>query len=596
MIAQLNRLKALLSRPGTLVALAWALLVVVLVMRAWNKDLLALLVDTDDATRLVVVRDLMGGQNWFDHVEHRLDTPFGAQIHWSRLIDLPLCWLISFFGILMPGQGERLTLFVWPLIWLLPALALTVQLTRRLVGPDNALVALVLAGLSLPIFSEFEPGRIDHHNVQAVLVLWLANATLAGRKSNKAAIWAGIAAATSLAIGAETLPIIVAAIVAFGIGWVIDAAFAPRFWRFGVSFAVAVLAHFLIATGPQDWFAVRCDALSIVYVTAGFAVAVVFAGLARLPLPGKAWGHRLIAGLAGAALVGAVLPELFPACAAGPFAGLDPWIKSAWLERVIEAQPFWISLVTLPAYTIAASLPILIGLATTLLRLDARRNAAWEDWLAYATLLLAAVLSLFLQIRGVRLAALLAVPGCVALIATLRQTYLAARDRKKLPATLALVAGWVLSSGIVVFVGASAVLSPGQSGLESSSIRSCVSNEAFAPLARLSPARLAAPVDLGPYLLLMTPHAVIGSPYHRNSDGIGDSFKVFGGSEITARAILKRRGIDFIVSCDDFLDSTGGRLDAPDALAKRFKSGDVPDWLTAVPVPDGALRIYRVAR
>ena len=54
-----------------------------------RRQRLPLILDTDDAMRLTEVRDFLAGQNWFDLVQHRLNTPYGGLIHWSRLIDLP---------------------------------------------------------------------------------------------------------------------------------------------------------------------------------------------------------------------------------------------------------------------------------------------------------------------------------------------------------------------------------------------------------------------------------------------------------------------------------------------------------------------------
>lgn len=45
--------------------------------------------DTDDAMRLVQIRDLLAGQGWFDMSQHRLMPPNGAGMHWSRLVDAP---------------------------------------------------------------------------------------------------------------------------------------------------------------------------------------------------------------------------------------------------------------------------------------------------------------------------------------------------------------------------------------------------------------------------------------------------------------------------------------------------------------------------
>ena len=60
---------------------------------------------TDDAMRLVEVRDLIGGQGWFDLFQHRMDPPVGTSMHWSRLIDAPLAAMIL---LLKPLVGIRL--------------------------------------------------------------------------------------------------------------------------------------------------------------------------------------------------------------------------------------------------------------------------------------------------------------------------------------------------------------------------------------------------------------------------------------------------------------------------------------------------------
>src|SRR3569623_2655349 len=64
--------------------------------------------DTDSAMRLVQVRDLLAGQGWFDTVQHRLNTPYGLPMHWSRLVDAPLA--------LLALVSERFALTAWPLL------------------------------------------------------------------------------------------------------------------------------------------------------------------------------------------------------------------------------------------------------------------------------------------------------------------------------------------------------------------------------------------------------------------------------------------------------------------------------------------------
>src|SRR5437763_854664 len=57
------------------------------VLAVWQTGVF---LDTDDAMRMVQVRDLMAGQGWFDMIAHRLDPPDGLLMHWSRVVDVPL--------------------------------------------------------------------------------------------------------------------------------------------------------------------------------------------------------------------------------------------------------------------------------------------------------------------------------------------------------------------------------------------------------------------------------------------------------------------------------------------------------------------------
>jgi hypothetical protein len=88
---------------------------------------------TDDAMRLVEVRDLVAGQGWFDLVQHRLDPP-GLAMHWSRVIDAPLAALILLLRPLLGSHGaEAVTLVLWPTMLLGAALLLAASLAARMV-------------------------------------------------------------------------------------------------------------------------------------------------------------------------------------------------------------------------------------------------------------------------------------------------------------------------------------------------------------------------------------------------------------------------------------------------------------------------------
>src|SRR5689334_15122540 len=79
------------------VVLVWLGTALYLAYVRWGMILGFLLPDTDDNMRMMQVRDLLRGQGWFDLRQYRLDPPYGANIHWSRLVDLPIAGMILAF-------------------------------------------------------------------------------------------------------------------------------------------------------------------------------------------------------------------------------------------------------------------------------------------------------------------------------------------------------------------------------------------------------------------------------------------------------------------------------------------------------------------
>ncbi|MBV9394681.1 MAG: hypothetical protein JOZ84_09735, partial [Methylobacteriaceae bacterium] len=128
--------------------------------------------DTDDAMRMVQVRDLMAGQGWFDMVAHRLDPPGGVLMHWSRVVDVPLVALIAFFRLVAaPEAAERLARLAFPLALQGGLYAGLAWCGGLLIGARGRLPALALGFLSGVMFGQFQPGRIDHHAPQIMLLV-----------------------------------------------------------------------------------------------------------------------------------------------------------------------------------------------------------------------------------------------------------------------------------------------------------------------------------------------------------------------------------------------------------------------------------------
>ncbi|MHA6299769.1 hypothetical protein [Devosia sp. CAU 1758] len=551
--------------------------------------------DTDDAMRMVVVRDLLGGQGWYDLVQHRLNTPFGAEIHWSRLIDLPLAgllWLCLQFTDMHTAQIATGT--IWPLLLLGVLLWLSVRVTVELVGRAGLLPALVLPILSPAILAEFTPGRVDHHNVIILLTLGCLWASLVALRRPVAAWGAGLLAAAALAVALEAAPLVVAAILAFGFGYVADPARAGNLRRFGLGLAGGLLVHLMLARPPDRWLEAACDMISPVFVLAGLMVGLSFSIVSLLPSPRATWLRLLLVGALGLVAAASVV-LVYPQCLAGPYGSLDPWLQDNWIAAIVEAKPWHVSLWDLPIYSIVVGAPVFLGLlaAGLAFQLEPAQRLGWMTLIIF---LGCATLVMLAQVRGARLAILPTIPAAAWLIVSARNAYL---GRPRLVSALGLVGAWLVFSGVILSVVVSLVLALLPTGRAQAVTEGranklpCLVSDSFIDLAGLPPERIMAPIDLGSHLLLETPHAVVAAPYHRNEAGVLDAFRYFNRPVDEARAMAVTRGLGLMVTCDAMPEMRGPGLEAPNTVLSLLAAGTPPDWLRDVSL-GGPLKIYAV--
>jgi hypothetical protein len=216
----------------------WAGVIVWYLWQRWGVLYWLTLSDTDDNMRLLQVRAWMSGQGWFDLRQYRLNPPDGLDIHWSRIVDLPLAGLILFFRLFTtPEWAERWAIGIAPLLPLgivLVALALT---ARRLVAPRAWPLALVLMLGTSATMLMFLPGRIDHHGWQ-----------LAALGLGTAIAYLGFASEANRALRCDALtPPWLAVMTTAGAALFVIARIGPQSrW---MRFAVAAAAGAIIAGG-----------------------------------------------------------------------------------------------------------------------------------------------------------------------------------------------------------------------------------------------------------------------------------------------------------------------------------------------------------
>ena len=99
------------------VILFWLAAALLMTFARWKGILGFALPDTDDNLRIMQVRAWLNGQGWFDLRQYRMNPPWGANIHWSRLVDLPIAGLILLAKPFVGGAGaERIAVTVAPLL------------------------------------------------------------------------------------------------------------------------------------------------------------------------------------------------------------------------------------------------------------------------------------------------------------------------------------------------------------------------------------------------------------------------------------------------------------------------------------------------
>src|SRR3984893_3236241 len=581
--------------PNVLMPVLWLAATVAIAWPSINGGVFDAM-STDDAMRLVQVRDWIGGQGWFDLFQHRLDPP-GASMHWSRVVDVPLAALILLLRPLIGTHGaEAVTLFLWPMLLFAAALALVAAIARQMSSSVaySQITAAVLAVLSVPALIHFRPGAIDHHNAQIVLLLALVLLTSQIEQSAVKAALGGLVASLSLAIGIEMLPAIAATGVAvFSLFVWRGASVSRQVGAFGAALAASslLLAPALL---PLPSLALPvCDAFGgpvLLLVAGGGISLMIMVGIDRLH---STLRLRLATGAASAiALVGAFL-SLFAGCMASPYAQLDPLVTSFWVDKVVESMSLATMLQLTPQKVLGFyGFPLMtMGFsAAALIRSSPPGRFRWI--VGFVTL--AALIGLsFWEMRAAAAASMVAAPILSASLVILWPTL--ATGRSLVLLALARAPASFAALGLSAKPLIDQVFKP-QMTIAERDASTCQTVSDVASMTRLPKGRVMAPIDLGPMILVDTDHAVFAAPYHRNDDGIVAMLNLMLAPGPVARQILSDRRVDYVVTCSAAPEQDLVNL-APDGLAARLGRGETPDFLEPLDLgPAHKISVWRVRR
>lgn len=553
------------------------------------------IVKADDAMRLVQVYDFLGGQGWFDTMQHRLGLEGGTVMHWSRLVDLPIAALVVsgdfMFG---AGRGELVAIWVWWLVPLFAGMLAVMQIAARWVEPEE-LTAVAIVAASAFLAVGFGPGTFDHHNVQLALCLWM----MAGLTSSCGARWsmpvAAICAALMLAIGMESLPLVAFGGIWLTLAWAMGFVSSRQARAFGLSLVAAMAVLFPMLVPPSQWFSNACDAFSAFHLV---MASIGGAGLAAATLFAETRLARFASTMVTGCVAGAALLFVFPHCFSDPLVGLDPLVQQFWLDGIIEAQsivelwnaePFsLISYFVFPAIALAVC-------CLALFTFKAHRAII----LLFAGQIALALAVTAWQVRGYGFAMMMAIIPMAFLVVIAKRQFETYRTSTT---GFRLAAVWMVSISFFWTIAGdwSQALADGASktasfATNSDNLEQCLLPNQFAALAAEPQGVVLGGSNLGTRILRHTDHRAISGNYHRNEAGILALIEIMRSAPEDSIETIRALGITHIANC---LQTPDGKLfarNAPDGLQAQLNRQQVPEWLEPIPsTVDTHMVVYRV--
>ena len=541
--------------------------------------------DIDDIARRLQIADLLRDGEWHDLTWPFLAMPEPYVSPWSRLVDLPyvlVTWLFQ------PALGQdaafEIARFVVPLLWLIAYAWLAVRLIREILGEQPSLPQIGAAAVaSLFAVIEFMPNRVDHHNVQIVLLLALCLGIVS--KHRFAGILVGVASVLSIAVGLECAPYIALALA----GVAIHAALAPnstmvaRLSLTGWSLLAFTLPAGLLLTGGAI-FQTQCDALSAPWASALIAAGVVAAGA---PIIWKRLGlhsptARLGVLVAGALVVLGVLWTAFPECHAGPYTMINETAHTYWISNVIQEKG--------PAGAFARGENLLVLIFMVLLALTL---GAWMNPKTYRSpvliLLLIATLGTLLtawQMRNFKFPAALLPLFLPLFIERVRENGGARRAIAVLLPPALLLASFAL---LIKPTGRALTLIDYMEG-------DACRDADLSSLETLPASRIMAPLGLSLTLAEYisdtgSPHKIAAMPFHRASPGIERVFQTFAltNPELRKQALAP---YSYVAICT--LPETSADPSAALLYATLSSSKGWPGLVEVSPITGSRLRLLEI--
>ncbi len=544
--------------------------------------------DSDDMMRLVQVRDLYAGQDWFDLTQYRMGKD-STLMHWSRLIDAPIVALIAFFDVFFSYEtAEKIAITIWPPLTSIIVLAACYIMALNLRGKAAAKWAFAFAAFYVIIAYRFQPGSLDHHNVQMGLICLAPALLMSPVSKSKSFLLAGAVVALSISIGADIYVFAALICAIMAMLWAVkgDTYRRPAI-NFGVGLAAMQALLFVLLTAPKNYGVIHCDGLSVL---SPIATAAGGGGLALCAFlfSGKKTSVRFgaLIGLGIACL--AIISAVAPACLSNPLGELPEIVKTLWLAEIDEAEPLLKDRPNAIALALIWVGSALIAFYAALVRI---RRGQGANFVIISVLLFAALSLSLYQIRYVAFAPIFAIP----VLSVLFRDLLTGKDnngQKNLLYIPALAAALPPLWYIPIILFPAPETNAISEAKENS--KACYSENVMDYVETLPIGRWAAPGNGTPFFLMHTSHRALSGNYHRNAKGIDAELKIFLTEPETAKQILTENDVSYLLHCEHAFKSGLKRNNNP--LVLQLHNGEIPDYLEPIKTfEEEAVTLFKVA-
>lgn len=550
--------------------------------------------DSDDVMRLIQIRDFFAGQHWFDLTQYRMGPGVGTDMHWSRIVDLPMIILIGFFDIFLPYEwAEKIGISLWPP--LCSGLVIWGVFTgvRHLGGKFSYIFAALLLGFLLVWHYRFAPGGIDHHNLQLALIAISIGHALDPQLRPKNYIISGVALALSVGIGMEVYAFVGIITGYMTVAWLIAGDKASNATQgFGLAFAITLAAIFITMISPKNYSVIHCDAFSLITLCAGAAGGIGLMFAAKLTSDKSflwRFGSVVVLGLICLVILAAQAPQ----CLANPLDSLPADVKELWLGNIQEAQPLLSGQEDVPLIIAYALGPTSIAILVALRQIF-RKNKIQQYSLLAVLIAVSLALSLYqsrFHVFSGIIALFILAPWIASIFEKENETE---GTRLKYIGALALSLPYIWCFPVMLVMAAQ---DEDTSGNEEAR-KVCYSQNVFDVLSRLPEGRVVIASNGTPHVLKNTAHKTLSGNYHRNADGILSNIRIFMQGGDKSLELITAHSVDYLHVCRTTTETSEYTENNEHGLLSRLIDRDVPIFLEPIgeDLEDGAVTLYKVIK